>query len=79
MKQTDVSIPLPSCWTPEEAMAFIVFLDQIISAIWRAYGEQMTPQLARAQYLARAPVTLGIHDYPELDHVSEDDIDSFPF
>lgn len=79
MKHPDVSIPLPSCWTPEEAMAFIVFLDQLISAIWRAYGDKMAPHISRAQYLARAPVTLGIHDHPELDHMSDTDSDTFPF
>lgn len=79
MKQPDVSIPLPSCWTPEEAMAFIVFLDQLISAIWRAYGDKMAPHISRAQYLARAPITLGIHDHPDLDHMSDTDSDTFPF
>lgn len=38
-------------------MAFIVFLDQLISAIWRAYGDEMAPHISRAQYLARAPIT----------------------
>lgn len=79
MNQPDVSIPLPSCWTPEEAMAFLVFLDQLISAIWRAYGSKMAPHLTRAQYLARTPITLGIHDHPDLDHASEVDPDTFPF
>lgn len=79
MKQPDVSIPLPSCWTPEEAMAFIVFLDQLISAIWRAYGDKMAPHISRAQYLARAPITLGIHDHLDLDHMSDTDSDTFPF
>ncbi len=79
MNQSNVSIPLPSCWTPEEAMAFIVFLDQLISAIWRAYGDKMAPHISRAQYLARAPITLGIHDHPDLDQMSEPDPDTFPF
>ena len=60
-------------------MAFIVFLDQLISAIWRAYGDKMAPHISRAQYLARAPITLGIHDHPELDHMSDSDTDTFPF
>jgi hypothetical protein len=60
-------------------MAFIVFLDQLISAIWRAYGDKMAPHIARAQYLARAPITLGIHGHPALDQMSEPDPDTFPF
>jgi hypothetical protein len=79
MNRPDVSLPIPSCWTPEEAMAFLAFLDQLITAIWRAYGDKMAPHLARVQYLARAPITLGIHDHPELDRPSDPDPDSFPF
>jgi hypothetical protein len=79
MNRPDISLPIPSCWTPEEAMAFLAFLDQLISAIWRAYGDKMAPHLSRVQYLARAPITLGIHDHPELDQASEPDPDSFPF
>jgi hypothetical protein len=60
-------------------MAFIVFLDQLISAIWRAYGDKMAPHIARAPDLARAPITLGIHDHPELDHMSDSGTDTFPF
>lgn len=79
MNPPDIAVPIPACWTPEEALAFLVFLDQIMSAIWRAYGEQMAPHLRRIQHLARAPVTLGIHDHPELNHVFDPDLDSFPF
>jgi hypothetical protein len=79
MNRLDISLPIPSCWTPEEAMAFLAFLDQLITAIWRAYGDKMAPHLSRVQYLARAPITLGIHDHPELDQSSDKDPDSFPF
>lgn len=62
MKSSDVSIPIPSCWTPEEAMSFLVFLDQLTSAIWSAYGDRIGPHLSRAQYLARLAVPAVIHD-----------------
>jgi hypothetical protein len=62
MKSSDVSVPIPSCWTPEEAMSFLVFLDQLTSAIWSAYGDAIAPHLSRAQYLARLAVPAAIHD-----------------
>jgi hypothetical protein len=62
MKSSDASVPIPSCWTPEEAMSFLVFLDQLTSAIWSAYGDTIAPHLSRAQYLARLAVPAVIHD-----------------
>jgi hypothetical protein len=62
MQSPDVSVPIPSCWTPEEAMSFLVFLDQLTSAIWSAYGDKISPHLSRAQYLARLAVPAIIHD-----------------
>ncbi len=43
-------------------MSFLVFLDQLTSAIWSAYGDTIAPHLSRAQYLARLAVPAIIHD-----------------
>ena len=77
MKSPDVSIPIPSCWTPEEAMSFLVFLDQLTMAIWSAHGDKIAPHLSRAQYLARLAIPAVIHDAPEPDPSSEQDPDTF--
>lgn len=62
MKSSDVSLPIPSCWTPEEAMSFLVFLDQLTSAIWSAYGDTIGPHLSRAQYLAGLAIPVVVPD-----------------
>lgn len=43
-------------------MSFLVFLDQLTSAIWSAYGDTIGPHLSRAQYLAGLAIPVVIPD-----------------
>jgi hypothetical protein len=60
-------------------MSFLVFLDQLGSAIWRAYGDKISPHLSRAQYLARLPVPAVIHDDPAFDPSSGQEPTTIPY
>jgi hypothetical protein len=40
----NISIQIPTCWTPEQAFAVFELVDDLREAIWRCYAVQLQDQ-----------------------------------
>jgi hypothetical protein len=43
------TLTIPDHWTPDEALSFVAFLEELIQAIWIEHGPLMARRLRRAE------------------------------
>jgi hypothetical protein len=59
-----VTLEIPACWTPEQALAIVELLDDLRDKIWAHYAVELLDTY-REQY--------GSDESPHADHVGGDD------
>jgi hypothetical protein len=61
-----IPLPLPACWTPEQAFAVVEMLDDLRDGIWAHYGVQLLDQYREHYGSADGDHTGDTTDNPSL-------------